>query len=191
MKTPNQKRIHRQKTIACAALVGAVVLAIVVLFLASEQAPNNARNNQPFQTRDGDSLETQSGRQIRLACIDAPEYDQPGGLAAHNTLESLVANGVTIQNLGADSYGRMLAVVFPIRGGSGDSVNTTMVRMGQAWVYRRFANDCGIPRRELCKAEAKARAARIGLWQESRPIPPWQWRQGWARSTNRFPPCEG
>lgn len=170
-----------------------MALSVALLFSASDQMPKDANTNrlsQEIQTRDGDSLETRNGRQIRLMCIDAPEYDQPGGLAAQNTLDSLIADGVRIQSLGTDSFGRTLAVAFPLQGGNQDSINITMIRMGLAWVYRQYANNCGIPRQELCKAEAEARAARIGVWRKSRPVPPWQWRQGRTRPPKRFPACE-
>ena len=42
---------------------------------------------------------------------------------------------------------------------------------GYAWVYRKYCD------RDFCSDwltfEDKARSSRIGLWQESNPIPPW------------------
>ena len=31
---------------------------------------------------------------------------------------------------------------------------------------------------ELARLEAEARVARIGLWSQPKPVPPWNWRQG-------------
>lgn len=179
--------------VACVALAGAVGLAIVAVIAAVEQASNSFGAASVFrglQVRDGDTLETRGGTHIRLLCIDAPEQDQPGGVAAQNALQSLISGGAKIQEMGKDSYGRLLAVVSIDADGKRVAVNTEMLRLGHAWVYRRYANDCGIPRRELCAAEKEAQLARSGLWREANPVPPWRWRKGATRPPNRLPSCQ-
>ena len=32
--------------------------------------------------------------------------------------------------------------------------------------------------RELARLESEARAARLGLWSQPNPVPPWEWRKG-------------
>jgi hypothetical protein len=43
-----------------------------------------------------------------------------------------------------------------------------------AWHFVRYAPHD----RELARLEAEARKARVGLWSEPNPIPPWEWRRG-------------
>ena len=56
----------------------------------------------------------------------------------------------------------------------GRSMNREMVGKGMAWWFRRYA-----PRDpNLARFESEARAARIGLWSQPNPVPPWEWRRG-------------
>jgi micrococcal nuclease len=48
-----------------------------------------------------------------------------------------------------------------------------MVSSGMAWWYRKYAaND-----RALARLEAEARQAKRGLWSQTDPKPPWEWRK--------------
>ncbi|MGK0417990.1 thermonuclease family protein [Haliea sp.] len=123
---------------------------------------------------DGDTLTlldaTNTQHKIRLHGIDTPERRQPYGNAAREALEALVAGqhiGVVVQD--TDRYGRTVGTVYR----NGLNVNLTLVEKGWAWWYERYArND-----RELAQAQREARAARRGLWQDSHPIAPWEWRR--------------
>jgi len=42
-----------------------------------------------------------------------------------------------------------------------------------AWHYKHFDQN-----RRLAEAEREAREARRGLWRDSQPVPPWEWRKG-------------
>jgi hypothetical protein len=42
------------------------------------------------------------------------------------------------------------------------------------WHFVRYAPHD----RELARLEAEARKARVGLWSDPNPIPPWEWRRG-------------
>ena len=193
MQTPTQRRIRRQTIVACIALVGAVGLAVAAILATTGPTSENARGEnfvRGLRIQDGDTLETRSGRHVRLLCIDAPERDQPGGVDAQDALKTLVANGAKLRTVGKDRYGRFLAVASARKDGGRTIINAEMVRRGHAWVFRRFAKDCGMSRRELCAMEKEARLARRGLWNAENPVPPWRWRQGRTRPPNRFPPCE-
>lgn len=105
---------------------------------------------------------------IRLADIDAPEKDQRHGAAATRALKALVLDQrIEADTRATDVYGRRIA---RLRKGTLD-VNAELVRRGHAWasIYRRQA--------ALRDAEAAARAARRGLWQDPNPVPPWTWRR--------------
>jgi endonuclease YncB( thermonuclease family) len=57
-------------------------------------------------------------------------------------------------------------------------VNLVQIDSGFAWHYVKYASEQTIQDRELySKAEAKARSRRTGLWADSSPIPPWDFRR--------------
>ena len=53
------------------------------------------------------------------------------------------------------------------------NLNEELLKAGLAWHFKRYSND-----EKLQAMEDQARANKIGLWQESNPIPPWDWRRG-------------
>jgi endonuclease YncB( thermonuclease family) len=54
----------------------------------------------------------------------------------------------------------------------GVDTNLAMLEAGMAWHYKEYDKN-----KRLAEAENEARAARRGLWQESDPVPPWEWRK--------------
>ena len=125
---------------------------------------------------DGDSIviltADKTQHRIRLWGIDAPETGQEFGSRAKQTASGL-AFGKTVKILPRDKdrYGRTVAeVILP----DGRSMNREMVRQGMAWWYRQFAPHDA----ELAGLEAAAKAARLGLWGQPNPVPPWDWRRG-------------
>ena len=67
-----------------------------------------------------------------------------------------------------DRYGRPIVAVDH----AGADVGAEQVRRGMAWVYRQYSKD-----RSLYALDSEARAARRGLWADSQPAPPWEWRK--------------
>jgi endonuclease YncB( thermonuclease family) len=49
-------------------------------------------------------------------------------------------------------------------------LNKRIVGAGYAWQYKKYSKDPA-----YADLEAEARAARLGLWQEKNPVPPWEW----------------
>lgn len=131
---------------------------------------------------DGDTVDVRlaSGPiRVRLHAIDAPELGQAGGPGAKRALAALVrGRAVLVEPYEQDSYHRLVARLW-----LGDlDVDAEMVRRGQAWVYRRYADDPA-----YCRYEQAAREARRGLWglpAELRPAP-WEWRRG-KNTTEHF-----
>ena len=123
---------------------------------------------------DGDTLTILINKEpykIRLAQIDTPEKRQPYGSKAKKVLSDLVFNrtiSITIETI--DRYGRYVADIHF----EGKHINAEMVKLGAAWVYRKYVRD-----KSLYDIENEAKAAKIGIWSlpESEQVPPWQWRR--------------
>jgi micrococcal nuclease len=69
-----------------------------------------------------------------------------------------------------DRYQRLVSVIM-----LGDlNVNAEQVRNGWAWAYRQYLS--GPYASEYIALENEARKARRGLWKQSNPQPPWEFR---------------
>ena len=123
---------------------------------------------------DGDTLEVlhhQHPERIRLSGIDCPEKGQAYGQKAKQAASALVfGKDVTIQTHGKDKYKRTIAdVLLP----DGMSLNQELVKQGWCWWYRKYAPGDTV----LEELEKSAREAKKGLWADSQPVPPWEWRK--------------
>jgi micrococcal nuclease len=132
----------------------------------------------PFLSRihitDGDTIRLNNQR-IRLACIDAPESDQPWGSQSSQRLTQLIGNGSNLQvrTVDTDRYGRTIAKLYV-----GDVyVQEILVRDGLAWVYTEYLNRCPTTAGSLLAAQEEAQLYRRGLWSNDDSIAPWDWRQ--------------
>lgn len=124
---------------------------------------------------DGDTFEISTlgkRKTIRLWGIDTPEWDQPySGKAKKFLKDNLLKKQLIVQPLNYDEFGRLVATVFL----KDDNFNQLLIEKGLAWVHIYYCNE------EICNSwkmlEKNARNKRIGLWRQSDPIPPWQWKQ--------------
>lgn len=106
---------------------------------------------------------------VRLANIDAPEKRQPYGSKAKSFTGQLVFNKtVYVDGSKTDQYGRVIGTVYL----NDLNVNKTIVSNGYAWAYRRYLTD-----QNYLSLEKTARHNRLGLWVDSNPTPPHQWRK--------------
>lgn len=129
---------------------------------------------------DGDTVVLQDERRdiykIRLAGIDAPESRQSFGPEAKTFLRRLVL-GKQVKTLAykKDRYGRTIATIFLHE----QDVNLAVIDVGLAWHYKRYAKEQpGTKARAYAQAEYLARAQHLGLWKDSDPTAPWDWRSG-------------
>ena len=106
---------------------------------------------------------------VRLAGIDAPESDQPGGPRAQNYLEACAGDDVVVAVIDIDQYGRQVAFVYS-HDGAAESCNVSLVRAGLAYAYYN-------PTFEIMEAEAQAREAGRGVWADPEAIVPSDWRR--------------
>lgn len=121
---------------------------------------------------DGDTITVLDAQKIqhkvRLAEIDAPEKAQAFGSKSKQALSVLVfGKQVSVVEQGQDKYKRTIGRIY-----LGDAdVNAEQVKQGMAWVYRKYSKD-----KTLLPFEAEAKAQRLGLWADTNPTPPWEWR---------------
>ena len=74
-----------------------------------------------------------------------------------------------------DRYGRVLGKVMVNDSG----VNLDVVESGLAWHYKQHQSEqSSADRRVYGLAEERARSARFGLWRDTEPVPPWDFRRG-------------
>ncbi len=125
---------------------------------------------------DGDSLRLDcSGEEVevRLHCIDAPEYGQvPWGRRAASHLRRLAAGDLELRAIELDRFGRTVGEVYTLDPDP-RLLNLELVRAGHAAVYQRFCDDPA-----YLKAERAAEGAGLGIWsQPGEHQTPWRYRQ--------------
>ena len=123
---------------------------------------------------DGDTItvldEMDQGKfKIRLDKIDAPEKKQAFGNKVRQYLSSCVSGrDVTVRFRAVDRYGRIIGIVFC----GGIEINLAMVQNGYAWHYCFYDKTPA-----YIQAEKQARSEKKGLWADSAPENPQQFRQ--------------
>ncbi|MFN3628953.1 MAG: thermonuclease family protein [Casimicrobiaceae bacterium] len=175
--------MSRQQCAAEAARVACLIVGVLAVASAEARCAAARWPNRfeavVLRVKDGDSLVVRrpSGfpgpaeRTVRLARIDAPEYDQPHGQASRLWLRERVRlRLLAFETVATDRYCRLL-VHAGAPGEPTDALNLALVAAGHAWVEARETD----PRYR--RAEAAARKARRGLWADPAPIPPAEWRR--------------
>lgn len=129
---------------------------------------------------DGDTVTvlTTERRQvkIRIAGIDAPEKKQAFGQASKEGMSDCAfGKPVEVEWSKLDRYGRTIGKIHA----GGIDCGLRQIELGLAWHYKAYERE-QIPenRRAYARAEAIAKEAGKGLWQERHPVPPWDFRHG-------------
>lgn len=155
------------------------LLLVVSAFWLALNAGAATISGRVVAIADGDTLTVlDSGNQphkIRLAGIDAPEKAQPFGQRSKQHLSDLAFNRlVTVEWNKLDRYGRTIGKVLV----NGQDVNLEQINAGMAWWYEKYRKEQSEQDQHIYSAqEAEARRKRVGLWVESAPIAPWDWRK--------------
>ncbi len=104
---------------------------------------------------------------IRMEGIDAPEKGMPFYKKAKNHLSILCFDKVVrLEVRETDSHGRKIAFSYLE---DGTELSHEMIKAGFAWHFKKYNNNS-----ELAQLEINASEARIGLWVDESPMPPWQ-----------------
>jgi micrococcal nuclease len=133
----------------------------------------NAGAHPVISVADGDTLTlaVDGGRlKVRLANIDAPERGQAYGRESRRSLVELCLHKeAQYRTQDVDQYGRTVAVVLC----EGVDASRAQVERGMAWVLNHYNRDAA-----LASLQQQARWRRSGLWADSNPQPPWEFRHG-------------
>lgn len=123
---------------------------------------------------DGDTFLCVKGKRrfvVRLSGIDAPEKDQPYGLASRSILSKMIlGKKVRLFQTSIGRYKRTIAIVHL----NDLCVNRELVRVGAAWVYNKYCPP-GLFR-DWSNLQEQAKSDKRGLWQFNDPIYPSTWR---------------
>ena len=150
-----------------------VTITFIVFILSPAQGYSFAA--RVIKVADGDTVtavtEDNKTLKIRLFGIDAPEKDQAYGQKSKKTLSGMInRKEVDVEIVAGDKYGRSVGIIYL----GNKTINEEMVKKGHAWVYRRYCakSEC----RKWIDLEEGARKDRKGLWNDSEPVPPWEFR---------------
>jgi len=147
----------------------------------------NTRNNQIEKSNnseyllgkvisiiDGDTydllIEDNRTIRIRMEGIDAPEKGMPFYKVSKNYLGKLCfGKQVKFKSSGKDIHDRNLGFTYLE---DGTELCHEMIRTGLAWHYKKYNSD-----ENLSSLELEARNAKIGIWENDNPMPPWENRK--------------
>jgi micrococcal nuclease len=121
---------------------------------------------------DGDTFEVlidSMSQKVRFTHIDTPERKQPFYKVAKQFVSDLcfgryvrlIYNPANMY----DRYGRLLA---EISLEDGRILNKEIIKNGLAWHFKKYSDS-----KEYAELENQAREAKLGLWLDPNPIPPW------------------
>lgn len=150
-----------------------IIISIFIIYLFTGPLVADTLTGKVVKVADGDTItvldDSKTQHRIRLLSIDAPESKQAYGQKSKQYLSSLVfGKTVKVEWTKKDRYKRVLGVVFI----KGVNCNQEMLKAGLAWHYRQYSKDKG-----LQAMEDKAKASKLGLWQDPKAIPPWDFRR--------------
>jgi len=143
------------------------------VFLFSTNVTASDFQAKVMHIADGDTITVLNAAneqvKIRLNGIDCPEKAQAYGKKAKQFTKNLVGGqAVTIQAHDQDRYGRTIGDVILE---DGRNLSQELVRAGYAWWFFKYSDD-----EQLGILEVKAKIAKVGLWTDKNPVPPWIFR---------------
>jgi endonuclease YncB( thermonuclease family) len=158
----------------------AMVFTIVLLIHGVADAAS--LTGRVIRVTDGDTLvvlgEGNAQHRTNLLGVDAPEHGQDYGVKARQHLSDLVAGRfVVVEYSDSDRYGYG-QIAGKVMAGDRD-ICLEQIRAGLAW----YCMECGrglseADRQRYAEAEARAREAGRGLWNNPQAEPPWEYRSG-------------
>jgi micrococcal nuclease len=175
--------MKQQKNKFMSFLKNSSILFLFLVFLCCKE--NNKNEKSKFDIplifegkvtsiKDGDTYKVfYNGKEqtVRLAHIDCPEKKQPYGNKAKKFASDICfGNVVVVKSDGnTDRFKRIIAEILLK---DGRNVNKELVKNGLAWHFKKYSDNI-----EYAELEIIARNNHFGIWSESNPIAPWDWRK--------------
>jgi endonuclease YncB( thermonuclease family) len=107
---------------------------------------------------DGDTVDLEDGRRIRLVNVNTPEKGRSGSSEATRFLKDFEGEVVEIEIIGVGAYGRILGKLY-----AEDYINLEIVKLGLAHSYLVEEKEL----EDFKNAEEEAREKGIGIWERS------------------------
>lgn len=162
------------------------ILMLITLIFHVLTVHADILSGQVTEVIDGDTFVLMDDRfqshTVRIMGIDAPEYHQRYGKEAKYALDALIGmQQVSVKTSQQDQYERTLGKVLL----SGEDIGLTQIKRGFAWHYKgpkkgRKNEDFAL----YAQAHKQAKAEKIGLWQDEKPVSPARWRHRAKRPKN-------
>ena len=126
-----------------------------------------------IRVKDGDTvvvlLAGNIQKTLRLAEVDCPENSQAFGKNAKQfTSDQIFGKQITFIATNTDRYGRAIAKIYY----NHKYLSAEIIKAGLGWWYFKYSND-----KSLGKLQNKAKSQKLGLWQDTSAIAPWDYRK--------------
>ena len=160
-------------------------LLVAIPKLAADPVPRDF-SGWIITVLDGDTVRIlDAGNRIvvlRIQSINAPELDQAYGNASRSHLSSLLSGKEVSVKVGKrDGTEQVIGQIWVRPADCMDCEHSVdaglaQVKGGMAWWTRKFAKEQ--KKKDRVRYEAahgEAQEARLGLWADPEPVPPWDW----------------
>ncbi len=159
----------------------ALILAFTTLTSFADQLQGKV-----IKVTDGDTVNVLTSdnetHRIRLSGIDAPEKKQAFGNKSKQALaDDIDGKIVTVEFNKLDKYQRVVGKIMF----NGQDVNLHQIQRGLAWHYKKYEKEQDVEDRSIyANAEFVAQRNKLGLWADTNPTPPWDFRKQKREAAN-------
>ena len=141
---------------------------------SSQPSSDNTTTYKVIGVKDGDTFELlyeQNSFVVRFSHIDCPEKKQPFGQKAKQFVSDICfGKYVTLKHY--NKYDRNHRLIAEVILEDGTNLNKLLVENGLAWHYKKYSKD-----EVYANLENEARLNKKGLWADTNPTAPWEWRK--------------
>lgn len=158
-----------------------LVVSVILIVSASIGEAQRLEKLTVVKVKDGDTVVAVSGEnkriEIRLHGVDSPDRCQPFYQEAKEFASNQLLNkNIMYLETDIDRFERSVGEIYIQGADQADTYdvwfNQVLVEAGLAWYWSRYSNSD-----KLQSAQSEAQQSKRGLWHESHPTPPWEFRQ--------------
>ena len=143
------------------AFIFAFIITILIaanFYLYKTQFSPNKETVTLSRIIDGDTIQLEDGRKIRLANINTPEKNFPNYELAINYLSPYINKSAELEIIGTEKYGRILAKIY-----TPEYLNLELVKQGLASKFLVEESEI----KKFANAEQEAINSEKGMWKKS------------------------